>query len=139
MGLGADLAMPFHEPLSVGLSLYDGYTWVYNVCGNGLPAGDTDGGQSAFGMKTMMQGTCNTLPALPGSNQPVTQSYGGELHVRYALPDLAGLKTEVSFAYAPLGDPTLGYANVQHGTGVDHVYLFWRQNAEIYAGLTARY
>jgi hypothetical protein len=137
MGLTADLAMPFHEPLSVGLSLYNGYAWVYNVCGNGMqPLGS--GHEQSFGMPQGM-GTCMQDPTVSQGGQPFKQSYGYEIYLHYTLPTLAGLKTDLSFTYAPLGDATLGYTGVQHGTGTDHVYLFWRQAAEFYAGLTARY
>jgi hypothetical protein len=136
MALNADLAMPFHEPLSVGLSMYTGWTWFYDVC-NG--PGSMSGLSSAIGMPVPM-GTC-TLPSVAQPDgQPFQQSYAGEVYIRYALPVLGGFKSDVSFAFAPNGDPTMGMASLMHGTGVLHAYPFYyRQTAEVYFGLTGRY
>ncbi len=135
MLLSGDFSMPFHEPLSVGLSLYAGYTWFYDVGCTGAGSGYMGGG-SAFGMPTTVcPPTTNA-----GSSQPFQQSYGGEVDVRYAFPSLGGFKSDLSVAYAPNGDPTLGYASVTHGTGLEHVYPFYyRQMSEVYFSLTGRY
>jgi hypothetical protein len=135
MLLSGDFSMPFHEPLSVGLSLYAGYTWYYNVGCNGADSGYMGGGQSAFGMMVTCPPTTNAT-----SSQPFQQSYGGEVDVRYALPSLGGVKSDLTVAYAPNGDPTMGYASVLHATGVAQVYPFYyRQTSEVYFTLAARY
>jgi len=128
MGLNADLAMPFHEPLSIGLSLYTGYTWYYDVSnGGGCPA-NTASTPCMYG--STMQPT----------SQPFEQSYGGEVYIRYALPSLGGFKLDLTAAYAPDGDPTLGYASVLAGNGVAHVYPFYsRENAEVYFAINGKY
>lgn len=137
MGLTADFAMPFHTPLSAGLSLYTGYSWYHDVCGSGNSAFM----QSAFGMSSSAT-NCN-LPAVQQGGQPFQQAYGGEIYVRYALPILpllGGFASDLALAFAPNGDPTMGYANVLHGTGLRHVYPFYyRQTAEVYASITGRY
>jgi hypothetical protein len=48
MVIGAEFSMPFHEQLSVGLSLYNGYSWVNDVGCNSAASGYM-GSQSAFG------------------------------------------------------------------------------------------
>jgi hypothetical protein len=128
LGLTADLAMPFHDPLSIGLSLYDAYTWFYDVSnGGGCPAG-TPSTVCMYG--TVMQST----------SQPVQQTWAGEVYIRYALPNLGGFKSDIAFAFAPNGDPATGFASVTHGTGIPQVYPFYsRQNAEVYVSVSGRY
>ena len=129
--LTADFSMPFHPPLSIGISAYDSYLWYYGVANAGTSPG-SDGGQSAFGM------TAADPAVMPGS-QPMQQFYGYEIYARYFLPNLAGLKLDASFTFAPLGDATLGWTSVLHGTGVPHVYGYYRQTAEVYLALNAHY
>jgi hypothetical protein len=116
VGIVADgeLHMPFYEPLSVGVGLYTAWVWFHNVAGQ-LPAA----ADPQF------------------STQPIQQSYGGEAYVRYLMPTLMGFKPDLTAAYA-MGDPTVGYSSVLHD-GVGHVYLGYRQNAEVYLSLALRY
>ncbi len=84
----------------------------------------------------------STLPTAnqPGNanySQPMQQSYGGEVYIRYAFPNLMGAKTDLTVAVAN-GDPTLGYGSTLHD-GVEHIYGAFRQTAEFYAVFGARY
>jgi hypothetical protein len=136
MALGADLAMPFHTPLSIGLGLYVSYAWMYDVCGSVSSAGQYMG---AFGMAPPA-GTCNLPAENANSSQPYFQSYGDEIYVRYAFPAVGGFSSDLAAAFAPNGDPTTGFASVTHGTGIGQVYPFYyRQNAEVYFTFSARY
>jgi hypothetical protein len=127
--LSGELAMPFHEPLSVGLSVYTGYTWYYDVSnGGGCPPG-TPSTPCMYG--TVMQ---------PTKQQPIEQAYGGEVYIKYAFPTVGGFKSDLTVAYAPNGDPTMGYASVLNTNGVAHVYPFYfRETSEVYFTLGGRY
>jgi hypothetical protein len=118
--LSGDYAMPFLESLSIGATLYTGYLWFYDVYGSAGPN--------------------MTLPGA-GANtrlgQPNQQEYGGEVYIRYSLPSLGGFKSDITLALSQ-GDPTLGYASVIHD-GEQHVYPFYRQTAQFYGVLGARY
>jgi hypothetical protein len=116
--LEAEVTMPFHEPLSIGADVSTGYVWLYNP---------QSAGGTAYG----------TVDDTQFPNQPVAQSYGGEIFVRYVLPNLAGVKSDFSLALAD-GDPSLGYNSVLHD-GVSQFYLFFRQTAEVYATFSVRY
>jgi hypothetical protein len=127
LGLTADLAMPFHDPLSIGLSVYDAYTWYYDV---------SNGGNCSSGPST----PCMYGSVMQSTAQPFQQAYAGEVYIRYALPNFGGFKSDVSFAFAPNGDPATGFAGVTHGTGIAQVYPFYyRQNAEVYFAVSGRY
>ncbi len=118
--LEAEVIMPFHEPLSIGISAQTSYIWFYNVASgdpNVVSPGVVQDNQFA--------------------NQPISQSYGGEIFARYNLPTLAGVKSDFTLALAQ-GDPSLGYASVLHD-GVGYTYLFFRQTSEVYASFTVRY
>jgi hypothetical protein len=119
--LEAEVTMPFHEPLSVGADIATGYVWLYNVQ-SGAPG---------------VVGNGVTQDSQFPNGQPIQQSYGGELFVRYLLPNLAGIKSDISLALAD-GDPSLGYNSVLHD-GVSQYYLFFRQTAEVYGTINLRY
>ena len=70
-------------------------------------------------------------------SQPWQQSYGGEIFVRYVMPDLSGFKSDLTVALAN-GDPSLGYPSVLHD-GVVHPYLLYYNSAEVYFALEGRY
>lgn len=118
--VSAEYSMPFHRPLSVGAALTDSYIWFYDV-GQG-PTNTTFPGA-----------TSNPLT----DGQPFAQSYGGEVFVRYLIPDLSGFKSDSTLALAN-GDPTLGYPSVLHD-GVVHPYLLYYNSAEVYFAFEGRY
>jgi hypothetical protein len=110
----AELQMPFYNPLSAGLGAYTGYSWLNDIAAQ--------------------------LPAVQDptfKNQPIQQNYGGEVYIRYLIPMLAGVKPDITFAYA-MGDGTLGYTQFLHD-GVGHFYVGYRETAEFYATLSLRY
>jgi hypothetical protein len=117
--LFAEVIMPFHEPLSIGASASTGYFWLYNVQ-SGDPAVVQPG----------------VVADANYPNQPVTQTYGAEIHVRYALPTLAGVKSDILIA-ADDGGPGLNDSVLHDGVG--YLYLFDREQAEVYASFTVRY
>jgi hypothetical protein len=128
--LEAEVAMPFHEALSFGADVSTGYSWFYDINSAGC---------------SQMDGTAHVDPSAPCSttadsyyqHQPIQQTYGGELFARYTMPQLVGIKSDITFAFAQ-GDPSLGYTSVLHD-GVGHTYGFYRQTSELYAALTLRY
>jgi hypothetical protein len=119
--LTGEYSMPFHRPLSAGLALTDSYIWYYDV-------GQCPSQSQCLG--------ASSDPQFP-NGQPMQQSYGGEIFVRYTLPELVGMKSDITLALAN-GDPSLGYPSVLHD-GVVHPYILYRQTAELYAALSARY
>jgi len=118
--LEAEVIMPFHEPLSIGMDATTSYIWFYNVA-SGDPSIVANG----------------VVADNQFSSQPISQSYGGEIFARYTLPTLAGVKSDFTLSLAQ-GDPALGYASVLHD-GVGYTYLFFRQTSEVYASFTVRY
>ncbi len=122
IGISADVYadMPFLPALSLGFDAYTGYSWYYMPTGV-LPAPNFYG--------TTEDATYPT--------QPVQQSYGGEVYVRYAIPEIVGIKADVTIAVAD-GDPTLGYSSRLHD-GQAYFYGFYRHTAEMYGNLTVRY
>ena len=119
--LSAEYDMPFHRPLSLGLVATDSYVWLYDV-GAAPPSSPFPGAAQD--------------PTWPGA-QPMQQSYGGEVFVRYVMPDLAGFRTDLTLALAN-GDPSLGYPSVLHD-GIVHPYLLYRDTAEVYFAMEGRY
>jgi hypothetical protein len=117
----AEVKIPKVTGLVVGLDFYTAYLWYYNVYNSGnanisVPVPSVD-------------------PTFSG--QPMQQVYGGEIFVRYELPKLKGLKTEITVAFAQ-GDPTLGYTSILHD-GVSHIYGFWRTSSEVYGAVVLKY
>jgi hypothetical protein len=112
--ISGEYSMPFHHPLSAGVALIDSYIWYYDV------------------------GQCQAVQDPQFGNQPMQQSYGGEVFVRYQMPNVGGMKSDITLALAN-GDPSLGYPSVMHDTGVVHPYFFYRDTAEFYAALSASY
>jgi hypothetical protein len=121
--ISAEYSMPFHRPLSLGVALTDSYVWFYDV-------GNNKNGSSVAQQQGAVQDS-------QFANQPMLQSYGGEIFVRYVMPTVAGFKSDLTVAVAN-GDPSLGYTGVLHD-GVVHPYLFYRQTAEVYGALAVRY
>jgi hypothetical protein len=126
LGVAAEVevAMPFHEALSLGADVGTGYTWYYQPVNV----------QNDTNVSVQQNGVVGD-PTY--SSQPIQQSYYGEVFVRYTMPSLAGMKSDLVVALAN-GDPSLGSVSVLHD-GVGHVYLGYRQNAEVYAAFTLRY
>jgi hypothetical protein len=129
--LSAEYDMPFYRPVSLGVALTDSYAWFYNVgqCPNNSGLGEA--------MGTGSNG-CQGATTNPSTdNQPWQQSYGGEVFVRYVMPDLSGFKSDLTIALAN-GDPSLGYPSVLHD-GIVHPYFLYYNSAEVYAALSGRY
>ena len=126
--LSAEYDMPFHRPLSVGLALSDSYYWYYNV--GQCPV--NVGAQSAFGATAPAACGAESDPQF-GTGQTMQQSYGGELFVRYVMPELMGFKSDLTVA---LGNSTPNF--VLHD-GIVHPYLLYRDTAEVYVALGGRY
>jgi hypothetical protein len=108
------------EPLSVGAMFTAHRTWLRDAGGGGAQP-------DALGVVADAQ----------YDGQPVQGSYGGEVYLRYQLPRMNGLRSDVTIAAAQ-GDPTLGYTSSLHD-GIAHTYLFWRQSAQVFLALSARY
>jgi hypothetical protein len=130
--ISAEYNMPFYRPLSAGAALTDLYVWYYNVGGCVPPA---SGLSSATGGAAT--NSCQTTTNSATDNQPMQQSYGGEVFVRYAMPDIGGFKSDVTAVVAN-GDPSLGFPSVIHD-GVVHPYFFYWNTAEFYVALSGRY
>jgi hypothetical protein len=129
--LSAEYDLPFHRPLSFGLALSDTYYWYYNVGQCPL----NSGGSSATGQPSAGASSCGGASVDPqfGSGQPMQQSYGGEIFARYVMPDLAGVKSDLTVA---LGNSNPNF--VLHD-GIVHPYLLYRDTAEVYVALGGRY
>jgi hypothetical protein len=116
--------VPYLESLSLGVSLAMGWTWYYGVDAANNPGAQT---QTAPGCTVQQCG-----------NQPMSQSYGGELFARWEFPSYQGLASDLTLSYGE-GDPTLGYTSVLHD-GVRNPYFgFNRHVSEVYLALSARY
>jgi hypothetical protein len=99
----------------------DAYAWYYGV------------GTCPYG--TMCYGAVSD-PQF-GTSQPVQQSYGGDVYVRYTLPELSGFKSDVVLTFAN-GDPTLGYPTLLND-GIQHPYFLYYNTAEVYLALEGSY
>jgi hypothetical protein len=111
----------FLRSLTLGADIFTEYTKAYNVYPNNDP---------------YVQSLGYTVPSY-GGNQPIQQVYGGEVYLRYTLPKLAGIGSDITLA-AATGDPAVGYPSVIHD-GRQAIYAFWRQNSELYAAISIRY
>lgn len=120
--LNGELAMPFHESLSVGLYAYTAMTFQHD------PENAQDPNAARFGAVTDPQF---------GNSQPRQQSYNMSAYARYILPEVNDIKTDITLGVSN-GDGTLGSPNIIHD-GVTHFYGFWRQSAQVYAQLGVRY
>lgn len=121
--LTGEYSMPFHRPLSIGASITDAYLWLYEVGNSGCRT-----------EIVCQQGAVQPPDAQFGNQQPMMQSYGGEIFARYILPDIMGMYSDVVVA---LSDGP-GSNQVLHD-GVVHPYLFYRGTSEVYGALTLRY
>jgi hypothetical protein len=131
--ISAEYDMPFYRPLSLGVALTDSYIWFYNV--GQCPAGAGLG--QAFGNNNAASSACQATSNPQTDGQPFQQSYGGEVFVRYVMPDLGGFKSDLTIALAN-GDPSLGYPSVLHD-GIVHPYFLYWNSGELYAALSGRY
>jgi hypothetical protein len=129
--VSAEYNMPFYRPLSAGVALTDSYAWYYNV--GQCPADSGLGQAMGTGSSGCPGATTNTVT----DNLPWQQSYGGEVFVRYVMPDLSGFKSDITVVLAN-GDPSLGYPSVLN-SGIVHPYLLYYNSAEVYAALSGRY
>ncbi len=71
------------------------------------------------------------------ANQPMQGSYGFQTFLRWELPDMDGISSDLTAAYAQ-GDSTLGYTSSLHD-GITHSYLFWRTSSQFYGALSAKF
>jgi hypothetical protein len=129
--ISAEYDLPFYRPISAGVALTDSYAWFYNV--GQCPADSGLGNATGTGANGCPGATTNPST----DNQPWQQSYGGEVFVRYVMPDLSGFKSDLTIALAN-GDPSLGYPSVLHD-GIVHPYFLYYNSAEVYAALSGRY
>ncbi len=117
--IGGEVEMPFHKPLSFGITGSTYYMWYYNATST-MP-------------NEQGAGQAGVTPDTTYTQQPISQSYGGEVYARYVLPTFVnGLETDASIAYARDPGSTLH-------DGVTHLYLFYRLQSEVYASLSARF
>ena len=123
----AEYHLPFLPALSAGLGLYTGWTWYLNIQTGNLNGSGVNSSEAANGI----------VQDPTYASQPIQQSYGDEVFVRYELPSFVGVKSDLSVAYAQ-GDPTIGYSSVLHD-GVGHAYLGFYNTSEVYASLGVRY
>jgi hypothetical protein len=122
-GADVEVTMPFHKPLSIGAGVGTAYTWYYE------PNSTNDPNPQVQALGT----TADTQ----FSTQPISQSYFGEVFARYILPNIVGVKSDITIAAAN-GDPSLGSVSVLRD-GVAHFNLAYRQTAEVYGTLAIRY
>ncbi len=122
-GGSVEVTMPFHEPLSIGTDFGTGYTWFYqpNTSGDPNPVAQANG----------------TVGDPQFSSQPIQQSYYFEVNLRYVMPTVFGIRSDILVAYGD-GDPVIGNVSVLH-EGVGHFYGFFRDSSEVYAALSAAY
>jgi hypothetical protein len=133
--VSAEFDMPFFRPLSLGAGLLDSYAWYYNVGQCPFDAGAS----SAQGNSNPGATACATTSNPLTDNQPWQQSWGGEVFVRYVMPELSGFKSEIVVALAE-GDPSLGYPDVLQD-GIVHPFVGGNlvNSSEVYAALSGRY
>ena len=122
-GADVEVTMPFHKPLSVGASVGMAYTWYYE------PNSTNDPNPQVQALGTAADTQFST--------QPISQSYFGEVFARYILPNIVGVKSDITIAAAN-GDPSLGSVSVLRD-GVSHFNLGYRSRAEVYGTLAIRY
>jgi hypothetical protein len=122
-GADVEVAMPFHKPLSFGAGVGTSYSWFYQPNSTNDPNSQVQ----ALGTTADTQFT----------DQPIAQSYFGEVFARYILPNIVGVKSDVTIAAAN-GDPSLGSVSVLRD-GVAKFNLAYRQTAEVYGTLAIRY
>lgn len=113
--VGGEYRMPFLPELAVGADVTSQTLRYYDI----QAGGNAVTGDPQF------------------SGQPTQQAYGGEVYVRYVLPQVIGIRSDLLFAFAQ-GDPALGFTSYLHD-GVGHVYPFFRESTEIYFSFSARY
>lgn len=126
VGASAEYAMPFHRPLSVGLNIQTGYYWLYDRASMDNPT------LAQFGNAPVRPSEDPFLPT-----PPMNQTYGGEVFLKYVLPELVNVKSDLTLALAQ-GDSTLGYPGVIHD-GRSQVYWMFRRSAQVYLALGVRY
>ena len=117
----ATYRVPPLPSLEAGVAGYASATWFHEV---------QDDGSNALIAEE--HSTSDPLTA----SQPFSNTFGGEVFVRYTLPTRA-FASQVLVAYAN-GDPTIGYQALRHD-GVGRFNLFYRHVSELYAALTLRY
>jgi hypothetical protein len=129
IGVGAELHMPFHEPLSVGIDIVDGYSWANNIqsgVGPGHSSGNSTKDAAGGGVSDAEFPT-----------QPIQQTYGWDAFMSYAIPDLFGFRSNLTFSYN-FGDGAVGYTSLLQD-GIGHVFLGYRHNSVLELSMGLRY
>ena len=122
--LGVEYQIPYVNVITLGTSITNQYLWLYET------------GYVATAPNSTRLGIAQDPNY--GFNQPVQQAYGWEIYARYLAPELAGVKSDLTLAYAQ-GDPSLGFTSALHD-GARQVYpLFWRHTSTVYAALSVAY
>jgi hypothetical protein len=121
LSIDGEYTIPYYTPVSVGAELYTSYHWYYSNTTLGPP------GQSSGAVTDSQFGT----------TPPMTQTYGGDIFVRYTFPEWEGIRPDFELAFAD-GDPTIGYDGRLHD-GTTHTYLAFRRTAEVFGVLTVLY
>ncbi len=119
--LSAEYNLPFYRPIAIGASVADFYMWFYDV------------GTCPY------QSMCYGATSDPqfGNGQPVQESYGGDVFVRFIMPELGDFKGNMVLTLAN-GDPTLGYPTMLDD-GMQHPYFLYYNTAEVYLALEGSY
>jgi hypothetical protein len=122
--LGAEYQIPYLDWLYLGVSATNMYLWLYRP-------------QDAANNPASQRFGWSEDPYF-GESQPVQQAYGAEAYLRAVMPDLAGVRSDLTVSYTQ-GDPSLGYTSALHD-GARHVYpFFWRRSSTVYAALSVAY
>ncbi len=122
IGVGVNYSMPFHNSLQVGANAYTSYYFNHEVEG---------------GLQDNVSGQFKNAPIgvskdTQFADQPMQQTYGGEVYVGYQLPNLMDAQSNVQLSLAQ-GEP-----NVIHD-GARHVYWMFRRSAQVYLALQVQY
>jgi hypothetical protein len=119
-----EYAFPFAPGLVIGVDTSTEYSWSYNIS----PAANDP---------SLAPGIITPVQTGFGKSQPAQQSYDDEIYLKYSMPPQKGFGADILVSLAN-GDPAVGDPSVDQ-SGVSHVWLFWRQNAEVYTSIALHY
>jgi hypothetical protein len=129
--LSIEAELPWHPALAIGADLATVYVDYYMP--NGQP-GSITGVPSNAGATGPYYGVENN-PTF--TSQPLQQSYGFDVYLRYDFPKWHRVRVSVELAYAQ-GEPTAGYSS-DLIDGISNLYLFYPEASEVYSSLTVKY